>query len=107
MFEDALVGVDGTSNGRDGIALAARLTQSGGKLTLAHVRAGELHPLHAITPRLLADAAPRPGQRLRLSRAPHALLAARAPPSCGRPPETAIRCVSRYRHGCERSELER
>ncbi len=55
MFENVLVGVDGSSNGRDAIALAARLAQPGGRLTLAHVRAGELHPLHAITPRLLAE----------------------------------------------------
>ncbi len=55
MFENVLVGVDGSSNGRDAIALASRLTDPDGKLTLAHVRPGELHPLHAITPGLLAE----------------------------------------------------
>jgi nucleotide-binding universal stress UspA family protein len=55
MFENVLVGVDGSENGRDAIALASRLADPAGKLTLAHVRAGELHPLHAVTPRLLAE----------------------------------------------------
>ena len=55
MFENVLVGVDGSSNGRDAIALASRLTGPDGKLTLAHVHAGETHPLHAITPGLLAE----------------------------------------------------
>jgi nucleotide-binding universal stress UspA family protein len=55
MFENVLVGVDGSANGRDAIALASRLTGPDGKLTLANVRAGELHPLHAITPGLLAE----------------------------------------------------
>jgi nucleotide-binding universal stress UspA family protein len=55
MFKNVLVGVDGRANGRDAIALAARLTDSAGKLTLVHVHSGELHPLHAITPGLLAE----------------------------------------------------
>lgn len=55
MFENVLVGVDGASNGRDAIALASRLAGPDGKLTLAHVHAGETHPLHAITPGLLAE----------------------------------------------------
>jgi nucleotide-binding universal stress UspA family protein len=55
MFENVLVGVDGRANGRDAVALAARLTDPAGKLTLAHVRAGGLHPLHAGTSRLPAE----------------------------------------------------
>ncbi len=55
MFENVLVGVDGSANGRDAITLASRLADPGGKLTLANVRAGETHPLHAITPGLLAE----------------------------------------------------
>jgi nucleotide-binding universal stress UspA family protein len=55
MFENVLVGVDGRSYGRDAIALAAQLAGREGKLTLAHVRPGELHPLTAITPGLLAE----------------------------------------------------
>jgi nucleotide-binding universal stress UspA family protein len=55
MFENVLVGVDGSSNGRDAITLASRLGDPNGKLTLANVRAGESHPLHAITPGLLEE----------------------------------------------------
>ena len=55
MFKNVLVGVDGSPSGRDAVALASRLTDSDGKLTLAHVHSGELHPLHAITPGLLAE----------------------------------------------------
>lgn len=36
-FRNVLVGVDGTSTGRDAIALAKRLQAEGGSLTLAHV----------------------------------------------------------------------
>jgi nucleotide-binding universal stress UspA family protein len=55
MFKNVLVGVDGSPNGRDAAALASRLLDPDGKLTLAHVHSGELHPLHAITPGLLAE----------------------------------------------------
>jgi nucleotide-binding universal stress UspA family protein len=48
MFKNVLVGVDGGPNGRDAIALASRLADPDGKLTLAHVRGGALHPGHAI-----------------------------------------------------------
>jgi nucleotide-binding universal stress UspA family protein len=40
MFKNVLVGVDGGPNGRDAIALASRLTDPDGKLTLAHVHIG-------------------------------------------------------------------
>jgi nucleotide-binding universal stress UspA family protein len=55
MFNNVLVGVDGTAHGRDAIALASRLKDPEGKLTLAHVHPGEFHPLYAITPDLLAE----------------------------------------------------
>ncbi len=41
MFKNVLVGVDGTPNGRDAIALAGRLIDPDGKLTLAHVHSSE------------------------------------------------------------------
>lgn len=50
MFENAIVGVDGRPNGRDAIALATRLLAENGKLTLANVHGGRLHPLHASMP---------------------------------------------------------
>jgi nucleotide-binding universal stress UspA family protein len=55
MFKNVLVRVDGRPTGRDAVALASRLADADAKLTLAHVRPGELHPLHAITPGLLAE----------------------------------------------------
>jgi nucleotide-binding universal stress UspA family protein len=55
MFENVLVGVDGRSYGRDAIALARRLAGSGAKLTLAHVRPGEFHPLAAGVPGVLEE----------------------------------------------------
>ncbi len=55
MFKNVLVGVDGRPNGRDAIALASRLTDPDGKLTLAHVHSGRLRPSHAITPGLVRE----------------------------------------------------
>lgn len=55
MFKNILVGVDGSPNGRDAIALASRLAAEGSSITLVHVHPGELHPLHAVTPGLLAE----------------------------------------------------
>jgi nucleotide-binding universal stress UspA family protein len=55
IFENVLVGVDGSSSGRDAIALASRLAGSAAKLTLAHVRSGELDPFQAMTPGLLEE----------------------------------------------------
>ena len=55
MFKNVLVGVDGKANGRDAVALASRLIDSAGKLTLAHVHGGELPPSLAVVPDLLAD----------------------------------------------------
>jgi len=42
MFKNVLVGVDGSANGRDAIALARELTEPEGKITLAHVHRDEL-----------------------------------------------------------------
>jgi nucleotide-binding universal stress UspA family protein len=53
MFDNVLVGVDGRPGGRDAIALASRLIDRGGKLTLVHVHGGPLRPAHAVTPGLL------------------------------------------------------
>lgn len=55
MFKNVLIGIDGSSNGRDAIALASRLAETGAKLTFTHVHPGELNPLHAITPGLLSE----------------------------------------------------
>jgi nucleotide-binding universal stress UspA family protein len=55
LFNNVLVGVDGRPNGRDAIALALRLTDPDGKLTLAHVHSGELRPSHAVTPGLVRE----------------------------------------------------
>jgi nucleotide-binding universal stress UspA family protein len=55
MFKNVLVGVDGRPNGRDAIALASRLSDPDGRLTLAHVHGGELRPSHAITPGLVRE----------------------------------------------------
>lgn len=55
MFKNVLVGVDGRPNGRDAVALASLLTDPDGKLTLAHIHAGELHPSHVVTPGMVRE----------------------------------------------------
>jgi nucleotide-binding universal stress UspA family protein len=55
MFKNVLVGVDGRPNGRDAIALARKLTDPDGDLTLAHVYSGKLRPFHAIAPGLVRE----------------------------------------------------
>jgi nucleotide-binding universal stress UspA family protein len=55
MFKNALIGVDGRPGGRDAIALASRLVDPAGKLTLAHVHSGALRPSHAISPALVRE----------------------------------------------------
>jgi nucleotide-binding universal stress UspA family protein len=50
MFEKVLVGVDGASGGRDAIALASRLSDQDGNLTLAHVHPGRLHAPRSASP---------------------------------------------------------
>jgi nucleotide-binding universal stress UspA family protein len=55
MFKNVLVGVDGSPNGRDAIALASRLTDPDGRLTLVHVYVDGVHPLHAVTPGMVDE----------------------------------------------------
>lgn len=55
MFGNVLVGVDGKAGGRDAVALAAKLLDDGGRLTIVHARQGQLNPIHAVTPGLLAE----------------------------------------------------
>jgi len=55
MFENVLVGIDGSPNGRDAIELARRLVDGEGQLTLAHVYSGELNPLRAVQYDLLRE----------------------------------------------------
>jgi nucleotide-binding universal stress UspA family protein len=43
MFSNVVVGVDGHGGGRDAIALAKRLLEQGGRLTLAHIYSGDTH----------------------------------------------------------------
>jgi nucleotide-binding universal stress UspA family protein len=52
MFRNVLVGVDGTPNGRDAIALAGVLADGEARMTLVHVHAGPQQASHA-TSRLL------------------------------------------------------
>ncbi|HTY97365.1 MAG TPA: universal stress protein [Solirubrobacteraceae bacterium] len=49
MFKNAVVGVDGSSSGQDAVALASRLLDDGGRLTLVHVHHDGLHPFRAIS----------------------------------------------------------
>jgi nucleotide-binding universal stress UspA family protein len=55
MFKKVLVGVDGTMNARDAIALAPKLLDSDGQLTLVHVHGGALHLGRADTAGRLED----------------------------------------------------
>jgi nucleotide-binding universal stress UspA family protein len=78
MFKNVLVGVDGRPNGRDAIALATRLGDAGGKLTLAHVHPseaeGDLEDSHrlleaeretaGVQAELLSVVSPSPGRGL-------------------------------------------
>jgi nucleotide-binding universal stress UspA family protein len=69
MFKNVLVGVDGRSYGRDAIALASRLADPDGKLTLAHVHSGELRPSRAITPGMVREEREASEQLLQQERA--------------------------------------
>jgi nucleotide-binding universal stress UspA family protein len=55
MFKNVLVGVDGTPNPRDAIALASQLRDGDGRLTLVHVYGGELRPIRALAPGRLEE----------------------------------------------------
>lgn len=52
MFENVVVGVDGSEGGRDAIALAKALVSERGELTLAHVYFRDTHLLHPDSPGL-------------------------------------------------------
>ncbi len=53
MFKNVLVGVDGRPTGRDAIALAARLVDPEGKLTLAHVHNDVPNPFYVAPPGMI------------------------------------------------------
>jgi nucleotide-binding universal stress UspA family protein len=55
MFKNVLVGIDGSANGRDAIALARQLTDPEGKITLAHVRRGALDFIKGVQRDLLRE----------------------------------------------------
>jgi nucleotide-binding universal stress UspA family protein len=55
MYDNVLVGVDGSANSVGAIALAGQLADAGARFTLAHVRAGALKPAHASTPGMLDE----------------------------------------------------
>jgi nucleotide-binding universal stress UspA family protein len=50
MFNNVLVGIDGTAGGRDAIALARQLADGGAQITLAHVDGGDLRRVRAGVP---------------------------------------------------------
>jgi len=55
MFKNVISGVDGRGGRRDAIALATKLLDGAGSLTLVHVRQGATNPYHAIAPGLLDE----------------------------------------------------
>jgi nucleotide-binding universal stress UspA family protein len=55
MFKNVLVGVEGGPHGRDAIALASRLVQDDGKLTLVNVFSGATRPIDAVTPGMVEE----------------------------------------------------
>jgi len=55
MFSNVLIGTDGSSHGRDAIALACRIAAPDARLTLVHVHAGEHNRLHAVRRERLAQ----------------------------------------------------
>jgi nucleotide-binding universal stress UspA family protein len=69
MFSNVLVGVDGRSGGRDATALAQQLAARDGRITLAHVHAGRVNPLHAVMPGFVADEAKASKELLEAERA--------------------------------------
>jgi hypothetical protein len=56
MFKNVLVEVDGRPTGRDAIALATRLLDPQGKLTLAHVHEDLMSPVHTVAPGVIKTA---------------------------------------------------
>jgi nucleotide-binding universal stress UspA family protein len=69
MFKNVLVGIDGRANGRDAIALASRLLDEDGKLTLAHVHSADLRAFSVIGPELVAEERESSQELLRHERA--------------------------------------
>jgi len=69
MFKNAIVGVDGSPNGRDAIALAAQLTAPDGKISLVHVHSGLLRPSAAVTLRPAVEDAEASARLLERERA--------------------------------------
>jgi nucleotide-binding universal stress UspA family protein len=55
MFKNVLVGVEGGPHGRDAIALATKLMQPDGKLTLVNVFSGSTRPIDAVTPGMVKE----------------------------------------------------
>lgn len=55
MFKNVLVGVEGGPHGRDAIALASRLVQDDGKLTLVNVFSGATRSIDAVTPGMVEE----------------------------------------------------
>jgi nucleotide-binding universal stress UspA family protein len=55
MFNNVLAGVEGGPHGRDAIALASRLVEAGGKLTLVNVFSGVSRPIDAVTPGMVEE----------------------------------------------------
>lgn len=69
MFKNVLVGIDGRSNGRDAIALASRLLDDDGMMTLVHVHSADPRVFAAIGPELLAEEAASSKELLQHERA--------------------------------------
>jgi nucleotide-binding universal stress UspA family protein len=69
MFENVIVGVDGSSSGRDAVALAAQLIDPNGRMTLMHVYQGDLDPLNALAPSARSEAQSASQQLLERERA--------------------------------------
>jgi nucleotide-binding universal stress UspA family protein len=55
MFKNVLIGVEGGPHGRDAMALASRLVQADGKLTLINVFSGSTMPIDAVTPGMVEE----------------------------------------------------
>ena len=55
MYNSVLVGVDFRQGGRDAIALARKLMEPHGSMTLVHVYPGRFMPSHAVTPGMVDE----------------------------------------------------
>ncbi len=68
MFKNVLVGVDCRPSGRDAIALAKRLVEPHGAITLAHVYSGSYTPSRPISPGVVREEGQAAGERLEAER---------------------------------------